>query len=1586
MEIGEGEAQICRLCGQYESIYIDVFGEEGTKRFLGLKIHTKINILIDERDPLPKAICVQCLGKLEFVCDFQEECLRTQQVLRDRYNLPPLTEIAEVKTEDTTPSTSTTNNNNNDINKNLNSPSDERTKNALRTATKTQRNLRSQHQGKGNEESAKDQSNIQSTSEDNTNTVDTIQNSETTPTRWLRSRQSTEATATNETTSDPPIANRLRSHDNTATEIIVSPRNNPSENGEKPSGKQQDPHTIQIPTSALNKLLSIVSNSPNIEVSVKESRNQSDIEDISFTVELCKKESDDVATARARVFPDQGSCLVDKAIVGLLQNQSCVEVNSIINTIINSSLKNGNSTKLKDSAEFEQKWQASQNPEELFKIDGEEIRVDDNVEHVVTDNQNGYSCKLCCKFYERKDKCMVHVKTHLGIKQYTCILCNAKFVCKSDVMKHIRCSHTNPRPIQCPKCPKRFKSKFYLMEHDNVHKGVRPYSCTDCGQSYHHKVSLQIHMKSHLPPQNLACEYCGKVFPYRTRLLSHIASVHLKNRRNFRCRFCYNLYSSLSVLNEHIKTRHATTYTCEVCTKTFKVASKYKAHVLQHSNPKPFVCNVCNNRYASKAFLNEHLLKHEGLRKHICQKCGARFAQASHLAAHRHVHGEKKHACPECGRKFNRRDNMKIKENDGLSQVICMRCLGTLEFLCDFYDRCHLTQKELLETSQNGVGGNSQEENEAEFDKENAAPPVNEAKRKARRSSPGGAKCIKKYLVQSKSRYENEEKEEMDCIDKNEYAKDIRPSVQTAVQLNNDISCLNFRRNLMTVKEDIVATTIVRVAKPMNDLDSSQNSERNVDINSELTIRRKRGRKSKSNKTRQTALAASLKKNSDLDDSMGNNLKSEFKSHYQRTIYRNSEPNCVINNAVISSKPKIEQVIATEQVAVVDTTSNGVYAKGNEIDIMYNNFAVVDKSTEIASDYKDAEDRGNRLRDTEDRSAKSKAISVIVKQERGETENAPLKQNDESNQPDLIPSGMLAQTVENFANSQNQLGQENVALTRFTPLLLEGTGNSESNETDLIVGQTMFKDSDREMLSTKLLTGQNRVTVIKSSQLVNENPKITQEGSEESCVALNAAGQSSKSEIERNISEPSLPRQFTRDSFNQNKSKDRTFGKISELISDEQKQTIETYYTVNMSMVNSEEVQKNITIVDKKNIRCNICGTLYLRMDKCQVHIWGHLQMKPYQCKACDFSTVTISNVRCHIRKSHLKIKPFACHLCEKRYVTAILLEEHINTHTGARPYKCKLCDFASSSRQILSYHNAIHKPLKDINCKFCGKEFYSKSRLRAHMIVHNKDKAIMCKLCSAYLSNEEALETHHRNIHMQDYVCNICGKHVKSRKALHNHQNVHAVAKYKCNLCPNVYKSSQILKEHLLKHEGIRKYKCNVCEKAFAQQSHLAAHMAVHSKIRFHCPGCDKGFNRHDNMKIHTKRCKPFLANPDLKNLLTKKERTISFNNITELTAELKHENVSNSISPVSFNNENNDILVKTIEDTQETAINLCKLGLNISCIDSSDKIWNHDNMYDEKEETRSTEIKITNFNDRLLPKNENLSVLENILRPESY
>lgn len=82
MDVEEGEAKMCRLCGQYERIYIDVFGEEGVKRYLGHKIYRKINILIKEDDSMPQQICRLCFEKLNFTCTFYDNCHEIQKKFR----------------------------------------------------------------------------------------------------------------------------------------------------------------------------------------------------------------------------------------------------------------------------------------------------------------------------------------------------------------------------------------------------------------------------------------------------------------------------------------------------------------------------------------------------------------------------------------------------------------------------------------------------------------------------------------------------------------------------------------------------------------------------------------------------------------------------------------------------------------------------------------------------------------------------------------------------------------------------------------------------------------------------------------------------------------------------------------------------------------------------------------------------------------------------------------------------------------------------------------------------------------------------------------------------------------------------------------------------------------------------------------------------------------------------------------------------------------------------------------------------------------------------------------------------------------
>ncbi|KAK2588874.1 hypothetical protein KPH14_001739 [Odynerus spinipes] len=924
-----------------------------------------------------------------------------------------------------------------------------------------------------------------------------------------------------------------------------------------------------------------------------------------------------------------------------------------------------------------------------------------------------------------------------------------------------------------------------------------------------------------------------------------------------------------------------------------------------------------------------------------------------------------------------------VQQDDGLPQIVCVRCLGTLEFLCDFYDRCHHTQKELSSNNENIKERINvfHVENEIESDKENALPPLK--------------KCYRSSDSEKSSNSEANQSNFHSIEDLNNFVIIKSSNIKEGKEVNDKKDCTNVLKSekSLLVKEEtylkpnvISSTNLKKEKNVLGGLCKKRNATITENSDSKITIYRKkesrkatlRGKKLASRQAHSSAMKKAERKNwfnnRSLIDSTNIIKKSvkETKTNYSRVIpaYNNSsttktetlsffdnidsyKTSNVINNQSIICASKAEESSATRASILSDVIHD---VNTNKLD-----------KTKV-----DVEKRDNIS--TKLKCDLGKSDITVLKKEHSENTTSHAIQVLQSNQFVWIPNNTLLQ------EPHKPKFEKDETLSNTSPPPGDEAGPDQQVDTNSTANHTNISTSSvSDFIQKECFSGQVQTEISKSS-VKTIVPEIINEQSTEIQLPV---------EKEKNNSNENtiikVQKSMFKGNFNKQKSKEGGFGKISELISDEQKLEIEKYYKVDMSVVDSKAVLKNLTVVDKKNIRCNICGMLYPRMDKCQVHIWGHLKMRPYKCTACEFSTVTVSNVRCHIRKSHLKIKPFACHLCEKRYVTAVLLQEHLNTHTGARPFKCKICDFASSSRQVLSYHNTTHKPVKDIHCKVCGKEFYSRGRMRAHMLIHNKDKVVTCKLCSAYLSNATALEQHMKNIHTRDYICNVCGKNLKSRKTLLNHKNVHAAAKYKCDLCPNVYKSSHILKEHLLKHEGIRKYKCNVCEKSFAQQSHLAAHMAVHSEIRYHCPGCNKAFNRQDNMKIHTKRCDLFLSNPELKNLLKNKERA----------KYVRKSNNPATVNTSSNKEKSNDSLnSKSIEKTVFEATSISKDANeqeyrinqeNISqCGDSEvESVQNDKTM---KSIEKMIALPTESDNDICVTMHENNIVIENILSSDCF
>lgn len=203
---------------------------------------------------------------------------------------------------DTSLNSTIINNNNNNLDKNLNAtedqnglleklPDPEPEPRASRQSTKSLRSLRSSQCLTKNAREKK-QALLSENEKENVREDQTAQTTEGLNTRLRRSKQDNVENI--KTRSNKSIANRLRSQQNTEASAKVQQLQQQPQSPTQPSKiLPTSQNIIQIPTSLLNKVLNALINSPNIDVSVKESPNSgSDVEDISFTVELCKKQEE----------------------------------------------------------------------------------------------------------------------------------------------------------------------------------------------------------------------------------------------------------------------------------------------------------------------------------------------------------------------------------------------------------------------------------------------------------------------------------------------------------------------------------------------------------------------------------------------------------------------------------------------------------------------------------------------------------------------------------------------------------------------------------------------------------------------------------------------------------------------------------------------------------------------------------------------------------------------------------------------------------------------------------------------------------------------------------------------------------------------------------------------------------------------------------------------------------------------------------------------------------------------------------------------------------------------------------------------
>lgn len=210
------------------------------------------------------------------------------------------------------------------------------------------------------------------------------------------------------------------------------------------------------------------------------------------------------------------------------------------------------------------------------------------------------TCSYCSKVFHDNWKYMVHLRSHTGVKPFSCSECDFHATTKMTVRDHIHRKHKNcpdaklilklvnitdgsveevaidvpQKEFKCELCFQVFPGNYELKTHKfKDHPEARPFSCTMCEQKEWGKSAIIIHCSEAHPdfdvetiilrngrptkigPINLPkCDTCSKMFPYQSLLYLH-QRTHT-GERNYGCDLCDFRTDSKKALTRHILKKH----------------------------------------------------------------------------------------------------------------------------------------------------------------------------------------------------------------------------------------------------------------------------------------------------------------------------------------------------------------------------------------------------------------------------------------------------------------------------------------------------------------------------------------------------------------------------------------------------------------------------------------------------------------------------------------------------------------------------------------------------------------------------------------------------------------------------------------------------------------------------------------------------------------------------------------------------------------------------------------------------------------------------------------------------------------------
>ncbi|XP_060520868.1 zinc finger protein 585A-like [Cylas formicarius] len=268
------------------------------------------------------------------------------------------------------------------------------------------------------------------------------------------------------------------------------------------------------------------------------------------------------------------------------------------------------------------------------------------VEQHTKSHTETFECSICSRKFQTLLQLGTHLKSHDDDGQICCPMCEQKFAKPSLLVKHIDQKHLKKYMHSCATCGKGFHSVTLWRQHMNVHLGLKPFTCIVCDAKFTYSKSVVTHqLKMHRVEilgrdHGTECSFCRNRFLSKTSLERHIELVHTGPQKpkemKYLCDTCGKAFSYKNKMVVHMRTHTGyKPYACKFCGKRFSKSGEKNCHQRIHTGERPYSCEYCGKSFRQSAPFKVHLRTHTGERPYVCDLCTKGFTTNQGLKLHK---------------------------------------------------------------------------------------------------------------------------------------------------------------------------------------------------------------------------------------------------------------------------------------------------------------------------------------------------------------------------------------------------------------------------------------------------------------------------------------------------------------------------------------------------------------------------------------------------------------------------------------------------------------------------------------------------------------------------------------------------------------------------------------------------------------------------------------------------------------------------------------------------------------------------------------------------------------------------------------